>query len=233
MSLAPYLSDVVPFYDERDNAEPLHGEIVAALASLPGGFECVYVDDGSRDGTGDVLAKLAAKDTRVRVVTLPANSGQTAALAAGFEAAAGVPNDGCAAGAGAGACRCSRRMSGAGGIGRGNGLSACRCTMCSTAWARASCCGVGLRRDAGSVIPSATWLISCARSAWPDGVEGLPFAGAMCTWFSTVTASAFWFAVTVRETEFRNTRTSRRGTSTRPSMRLLSTGDSGSPASGK
>jgi glycosyltransferase involved in cell wall biosynthesis len=86
---APYLSVVVPFYDERDNAEPLHAEIVAALAGLPGGFECVYVDDGSGDGTGEVLAKLAVEDARVRVVRLSANRGQTAALDAGFRAARG------------------------------------------------------------------------------------------------------------------------------------------------
>jgi dolichol-phosphate mannosyltransferase len=89
VSLAPYLSVVVPFFDEQSNAEPLHAEIVAALASVAGGFECVYVDDGSRDGTGEVLAKLAAADPRVRVISLAENSGQTAALAAGFAAARG------------------------------------------------------------------------------------------------------------------------------------------------
>ncbi len=89
MSLAPYLSVVVPFFDERDNVGALHAEIAAALASLPGGFECVYVDDGSRDGTGDVLAAVAANDARVRIVRFRENRGQTAALAAGFAAARG------------------------------------------------------------------------------------------------------------------------------------------------
>jgi dolichol-phosphate mannosyltransferase len=89
VTLAPYLSVVVPFYDERDSVEPLHAEIVAALAALPGGFECIYVDDGSRDGTGEVLEKLAAEDARVRALRLPENAGQTAALDAGFRAARG------------------------------------------------------------------------------------------------------------------------------------------------
>jgi len=89
VSLAPYLSVVVPFFNEHGNAEALHAEIVAALASVAGGFECVYVDDGSRDGTGEVLAGLAAKDARVRVISLAANEGQTAALAAGFAASRG------------------------------------------------------------------------------------------------------------------------------------------------
>jgi dolichol-phosphate mannosyltransferase len=89
VSLAPYLSVVVPFYDERDNVRPLHTELAAALAALPGGCELIYVDDGSRDGTGAELAKLAAEDARVRVISFAANAGQTAALAAGFRAARG------------------------------------------------------------------------------------------------------------------------------------------------
>jgi dolichol-phosphate mannosyltransferase len=87
--LAPYLSVVVPFYDERDNVAALHAEIVAALVGVNGGFECIYVDDGSRDGSGELLEKLAAEDARVRVVRFAANAGQTAALAAGFRAARG------------------------------------------------------------------------------------------------------------------------------------------------
>jgi dolichol-phosphate mannosyltransferase len=89
VSLAPYLSVVVPFCDERENVAPLHDELVAVLASVPGGFELLYVDDGSRDGTDEVLARLAAKDARVRVLSFAANAGQTAALEAGFRAARG------------------------------------------------------------------------------------------------------------------------------------------------
>jgi dolichol-phosphate mannosyltransferase len=89
VALAPYLSVVVPCFDERDNVESLHGEIARALGDLSGGYELIYVDDGSRDGTGGRLAKLAAQDARVRVVTFPENRGQTAALDAGFRAARG------------------------------------------------------------------------------------------------------------------------------------------------
>jgi len=89
VSLAPYLSVVVPCFDERDNVESLHGEIVRALGSVSGGFELIYVDDGSRDGTDERLAKIAAEDARTRVIRFPENRGQTAALAAGFRAARG------------------------------------------------------------------------------------------------------------------------------------------------
>jgi len=80
---------VVPVFEERDNLEPLHRELDAALAGVSGGVEFVYVDDGSRDGSGERLAELAKRDARVRVLTFERNAGQTAAFAAGFEAARG------------------------------------------------------------------------------------------------------------------------------------------------
>ncbi len=84
-----YLSVVVPFYDEVDNVEPLHREIDAALAGVEGGVEFVYVDDGSRDGSGERLLELAKRDQRVRVIQFDANHGQSAALDAGFRAVRG------------------------------------------------------------------------------------------------------------------------------------------------
>lgn len=80
---------VVPVFEERDNLEPLHRELVAALVGVAGGVEFVYVDDGSRDGSAALLAELAKRDARVRVLSFERNCGQTAAFAAGFEAARG------------------------------------------------------------------------------------------------------------------------------------------------
>ena len=85
----PALSVVVPLYDERDSLTPLYRELDAAVGQWPGGIELVFVDDGSRDGSAAVLAELASKDPRVRVVTLAVNAGQSAALDAGFRAARG------------------------------------------------------------------------------------------------------------------------------------------------
>ncbi len=89
MADRPHLSVVVPFYNERDNVAPLHEEASTVLGGHPGGVEFVYVDDGSSDGTADALARVADNDDRIRVITLLTNSGQSAALEAGFRAALG------------------------------------------------------------------------------------------------------------------------------------------------
>lgn len=83
------LSIVVPVFNEVENLRPLHEEIVAAMAGLDRGYEVIYVDDGSRDGSRAVLAELQAEDPSVVVVELRRNFGQTAAMAAGFDFARG------------------------------------------------------------------------------------------------------------------------------------------------
>ena len=83
------VSVVIPVYDEEESLETLHRELDAALAGIAGGVEIVFVDDGSRDRSLERLRAIAAKDARVRLVELDGNQGQTAAFAAGFEAARG------------------------------------------------------------------------------------------------------------------------------------------------
>jgi glycosyltransferase involved in cell wall biosynthesis len=79
------LSIVVPLYNERDNLAPLHRELTKVLESLNQSYEILFVDDGSSDGGEAVLRKLATNDVHVRVIRLARNSGQTAALACGFQ----------------------------------------------------------------------------------------------------------------------------------------------------
>ncbi len=86
---APFLSIVIPFYNERENALPLIDEVHAVLASRPMTYEIVAVDDGSSDGTTDRLRERAGGDARLVVVVLRKNFGQTAALSAGFDHARG------------------------------------------------------------------------------------------------------------------------------------------------
>jgi len=91
------LSIVVPIYNEAYNIVDLHQEVCLALDQTGVVFEIICVDDGSQDGSFDILAELAAKDSRLRVVRLRRNFGQTAAMAAGFKVCRGdviVPMDG-------------------------------------------------------------------------------------------------------------------------------------------
>ena len=82
------LSVVIPLKDERPNVAPLADRLRAALAGVRD-WEVVLVDDGSTDGTFDELARVAADDRRFKVVQLRRNFGQSAAMQAGFDHAAG------------------------------------------------------------------------------------------------------------------------------------------------
>jgi glycosyltransferase involved in cell wall biosynthesis len=87
---APFLSVVVPFYNEADNAESMVGEVVAALRRYRGDWELLCVDDGSEDGTAQRLERAAGPwGDQVRVLRLRRNFGQTAALQAGIDASRG------------------------------------------------------------------------------------------------------------------------------------------------
>ena len=83
------VSLVVTIFNEGATLEELHRRSVAALEELGRPFEILYVDDGSTDGTFDLLAALQAGDPRVRVVRLTRNSGQHPAMHAGLSRAKG------------------------------------------------------------------------------------------------------------------------------------------------
>jgi dolichol-phosphate mannosyltransferase len=85
------LSVVCPSFDEEEVLPRFHAELTAVLDRLGTGYEIevLYVDDGSRDGTLDVLRQLAAVDPRARYLSLSRNFGHQAALTAGLEHACG------------------------------------------------------------------------------------------------------------------------------------------------
>ncbi|MFA6028865.1 MAG: glycosyltransferase family 2 protein [Elusimicrobiota bacterium] len=83
----PLLSLVIPVYNEEENLPELARQLGEALSSLD--YEAVFVDDGSRDRSFELLRGLAAREPRFRVVRLATNFGQTAAMAAGIDHARG------------------------------------------------------------------------------------------------------------------------------------------------
>ncbi len=85
----PDYSLIIPVYNEFGNLTELHQKVTAAMAKLPGAWEMILVDDGSRDGSQAEEAGIAAADQRVKVVQFRRNFGQTAAMAAGIDHARG------------------------------------------------------------------------------------------------------------------------------------------------
>lgn len=83
------LSVIVPVFDEGGNVEPLAAEVLEQLDDLPLNAELIFVDDGSRDGTGEIIDRLAEAEPRVRAVHLRRRLGKSAALSTGVDFARG------------------------------------------------------------------------------------------------------------------------------------------------
>lgn len=83
------LSVVIPIYNESENLEPLCREFLETLSAWGRPFEILLVDDGSQDGSFEILQRLQAADPRIRVIQFRRNFGQTAAFAAGIAYARG------------------------------------------------------------------------------------------------------------------------------------------------
>ncbi|MBX9906088.1 MAG: glycosyltransferase family 2 protein [Burkholderiales bacterium] len=86
---APRVSVVVPLYNEQEVLPALHRRLVAALADLGLPWEIVYVDDGSRDATAQLLRQLHVVEPTVGFLRLSRNFGKEAAMSAGLRAASG------------------------------------------------------------------------------------------------------------------------------------------------
>ncbi len=85
----PKYSIVVPFHNEEENVTALYARLKQVMEQVGESFELILVDDGSRDRTYKLLEEIAAVDSRVLVIKLRRNFGQTSALAAGFDHASG------------------------------------------------------------------------------------------------------------------------------------------------
>ncbi|MDR1921563.1 MAG: glycosyltransferase family 2 protein [Candidatus Adiutrix sp.] len=90
------VSVVIPFYNEAEGVEPLFERLWPVLEALEASYEVIAVNDGSRDETMERLSRQARRRPRLKVIDFARNEGQTAALQAGFDHAAGriiVPMD--------------------------------------------------------------------------------------------------------------------------------------------
>ncbi len=91
MTPPPTISVVVPVMNEEPNIRPLVDAVRSALdrSERSRGWELILVDDGSSDGTSTEVRSCAREDPRIRLVRLARNYGQTSAMQAGFDHAAG------------------------------------------------------------------------------------------------------------------------------------------------
>jgi len=90
------ISITVPVFNEQESLPQLYSKVRDVLSGLGRPWELILVDDGSRDGSGQIMDQLAASDPRIKVIHLRRNYGQTAAMMAGFDFAGGdviVPID--------------------------------------------------------------------------------------------------------------------------------------------
>jgi glycosyltransferase involved in cell wall biosynthesis len=83
----PFLSVVIPIYNESENIASLYHSLEKGLDGIDA--EVIAVDDGSSDGSFDMLRSIAQENGRWRVICLRRNFGQTAAMTAGFDYAGG------------------------------------------------------------------------------------------------------------------------------------------------
>jgi glycosyltransferase involved in cell wall biosynthesis len=83
------LSLVLPAFNEEDNIGPVTRDALASLPRFTDNFQIIVVDDGSRDGTAEIVTDIARQDQRVRLVRHERNRGYGAALVSGFNATSG------------------------------------------------------------------------------------------------------------------------------------------------
>lgn len=84
MSKEPYLSIIIPVYNEEENIIELYNQIQEVLSSLGKTYEILFIDDGSTDRTQDKIKETMVKDKNVRVIQFQRNFGKSAALSCGF-----------------------------------------------------------------------------------------------------------------------------------------------------
>jgi glycosyltransferase involved in cell wall biosynthesis len=85
----PQVSVIIPLFNEEESLPPLHAQLTNVLGSRGQSYELIFIDDGSRDKSAEILRELCARDAHVRAISFRRNYGKSAALATGFRAARG------------------------------------------------------------------------------------------------------------------------------------------------
>lgn len=85
MKDTPHLSLIIPVYNEEKNIENLYMELIPVLESIDNIFEIIFIDDGSRDNSFEIIRTIHEKDPRVKGFSLSRNFGHQVALVAGLE----------------------------------------------------------------------------------------------------------------------------------------------------
>jgi glycosyltransferase involved in cell wall biosynthesis len=91
------VSVLIPVYNEEENLLPLSERLITALKKTGRPYEVIFVDDGSSDGSLEILLDISKKNPNIKVVSFSRNFGQTAALSAGIDFSKGdilIPMDG-------------------------------------------------------------------------------------------------------------------------------------------
>lgn len=83
------LTVILPVHNEVENLVPLWEELAAVLPGLAESAEVIFVDDGSTDGSAEVIRRLSAESPAIRFLRLEKNAGLSAAFYVGFQAARG------------------------------------------------------------------------------------------------------------------------------------------------
>jgi len=88
-SASPGVSIVIPLYNEEESLRELTQKLVSVLTGMRTSYEIIFVDDGSTDGSFQVLKKLHGENRAIKVIRFRRNFGKSAALSVGFREARG------------------------------------------------------------------------------------------------------------------------------------------------
>jgi glycosyltransferase involved in cell wall biosynthesis len=88
-NIRPYVSIVVPLYNEEESVETLLSDILKTAESFSFNYEIIFVDDGSKDKTWEIIESLKKTTPKLKAIKFRRNYGQTSAIVAGFDHAGG------------------------------------------------------------------------------------------------------------------------------------------------